>query len=216
MTKYDAVIFDLDGTLLNTLDDLHLAVCHALKENGLPQRTIDEVRGFVGNGIRLLIERAVPDGTDGAVVDAVFDSFKKYYGEHCEDNTRPYDGILELLQRLADDVVKCAIVSNKADFAVKKLSEHYFGSLITTAIGERRGIAKKPAPDSVFEAIRILGAKHPIYVGDSEVDIATAANAEIDSILVDWGFRGHDALLAAGASEIVSSAAELYERLGER
>lgn len=214
MLKYDAVIFDLDGTLLNTLDDLHAAVCHALDQNGLPSRTLSEVREFVGNGIRLLIERAVPCGTDPSLTDAVFESFKKYYGEHCEDNTRPYDGITELLKKLKSDGVKCAIVSNKADFAVKKLSEHYFGELIAAAIGERAGIPKKPAPDSVFDAVRALGAHHPVYVGDSEVDVATAKNASVHGSFVDWGFRSREVLSAAGAEEISSTPAELYKKLG--
>lgn len=213
MIKYDAVIFDLDGTLLNTLDDLHAAVCHALSSCGLPPRTLEEVRCFVGNGIRLLIERAVPSGTDAETVDAVFEAFKKYYGDHCEDRTVPYPGVMELLKKLHGEGVKCAIVSNKADFAVKKLAETYFGALIDTAIGEREGIAKKPAPDSVFEAIRLLDAKNPVYVGDSEVDVATAAAAGISGSFVDWGFRDRETLRAAGAAEISSSTEDLYEKL---
>lgn len=213
MIKYDAVIFDLDGTLLNTLDDLHAAVCHALSSCGLPPRTLEEVRCFLGNGIRLLIERAVPSGTDAETVDAVFEAFKKYYKDHCEDRTAPYPGVMELLEKLHGEGVKCAIVSNKADFAVKKLAKTYFGPLIDTAIGEREGIAKKPAPDSVFEAIRLLDAKNPVYVGDSEVDVATAAAAGISGSFVDWGFRDRETLRAAGADEISSSTEELYEKL---
>lgn len=213
MIKYDSVIFDLDGTLLSTLGDLHTAVCAALSSNGMPVRTLDEVRSFLGNGIRLLIERAVPAGTDKAAVDSVFESFKKYYGDHCEDTTAPYEGVLCLLEKLKSDRIKCAIVSNKADFAVKKLADHFFGGLIETAIGEREGIAKKPAPDSVFEAIRILGSKHPVYVGDSEVDVATAKNAKIAGSFVDWGFRSREVLLSAGALEISSTPDELYRKL---
>ena len=216
MLKYDAVIFDLDGTLLNTLDDLHAAVCHALRQNGLPERTLPETRKFVGNGIRLLIERAVPCGTDTPRTDAVFESFKKYYSEHCEDHTRPYDGITWLLTKLKEDGVKCAVVSNKADPAVRELSKHYFGDLIAVAIGERAGTPKKPAPDSVFDAVNALGAAHPVYVGDSEVDVATAKNAKIPASLVDWGFRSREELLAAGAEEISRTPAELYEKLCEK
>ncbi len=216
MIKYDAVIFDLDGTLLNTLDDLHSAVQASLEAEKLPARSLEEVRRFVGNGIRLLIERAVPDGTSSETANAVFERFKSYYSAHCEDNTRPYDGVTELLEKLKSDGVPCAIVSNKADFAVKKLSDTYFNGLIKAALGEREGIEKKPAPDSVFEAVRLLDASRPVYVGDSEVDVATAKNAGIDGIFVDWGFRDRATLTAAGANVIVSDAAALYERLGEK
>ena len=138
--RYDSVIFDLDGTLLNTLDDLHDAVAHSLAAYGLPARTIDEVRRFVGNGIRLLIERSVPEGCPGSVTDSVFEEFKKYYGSHCNDKTKPYDGIIELLRQLKSCNIPCAIVSNKADFAVKTLARDYFDGLCAAAIGERDGI----------------------------------------------------------------------------
>lgn len=211
--KYDSVIFDLDGTLLNTLDDLHDAVAHSLAAYKLPARTIDEVRRFVGNGIRLLIERSVPDGCPDTVTDGVFEEFKRYYGSHCNDKTKPYDGIIELLRQLKSCGLPCAIVSNKADFAVKTLARDYFDGLCAAAIGEREGIRKKPAPDSVFEAVSLLGTKNPVYVGDSEVDIATAKAADIPCISVNWGFRDKNELISAGAEIICSNAAELLSAL---
>lgn len=211
--KYDSMIFDLDGTLLNTLDDLHDAVAHALNVYGLPARTIDEVRRFVGNGIRLLIERSVPEGCPDSVTDSVFEEFKKYYGSHCNDKTKPYDGIIELLRQLKSCNIPCAIVSNKADFAVKTLARDYFDGLCAAAIGERDGIRKKPAPDSVFEAMALLDAKKPVYVGDSEVDIATAKAAGIPCISVSWGFRGKNELISAGAEVVCESTAELLSAL---
>lgn len=211
--RYDSVIFDLDGTLLNTLDDLHDAVVHSLAAYGLPARTIDEVRRFVGNGIRLLIERSVPEGCPDSVTDSVFEEFKNYYGSHCNDKTKPYDGIIELLRQLKSCNIPCAIVSNKADFAVKTLARDYFDGLCAAVIGERDGIRKKPAPDSVFEAMALLDAKKPVYVGDSEVDIATAKAAGIPCISVSWGFRGKNELISAGAEVICESTAELLSAL---
>lgn len=211
--RYDSVIFDLDGTLLNTLDDLHDAVAHSLAAYGLPARTIDEVRRFVGNGIRLLIERSVPEGCPDSVTDSVFEEFKKYYGSHCNDKTKPYDGIIELLRQLKSCNIPCAIVSNKADFAVKTLARDYFDGLCAAAIGERDGIRKKPAPDSVFEAMALLDAKKPVYVGDSEVDIATAKAAGIPCISVSWGFRDKNELISADAEIICSNSAELLSAL---
>mgnify|MGYP004615168021 FL=1 len=211
--RYDSVIFDLDGTLLNTLDDLHDAVVHSLAAYGLPARTLDEVRRFVGNGIRLLIERSVPEGCPNDITNSVFEEFKKYYGIHCNDKTKPYDGIPELLRQLKSCDIPCAIVSNKADFAVKTLARDYFDGLCAVAIGERDGIRKKPAPDSVFEAMALLDAKKPVYVGDSEVDIATAKAAGIPCISVSWGFRGKNELISAGAEVICESTAELLSAL---
>ncbi len=211
--KYNSVIFDLDGTLLNTLDDLHDAVAHSLAAYGLPARTLDEVRRFVGNGIRLLIERSVPEGCPDDITNSVFEEFKNYYGIHCNDKTKPYDGIPELLRQLKSCDIPCAIVSNKADFAVKTLARDYFDGLCAVAIGERDGIRKKPSPDSVFEAMALLDAKKPVYVGDSEVDIATAKAAGIPCISVSWGFRGKNELISAGAEVICESTAELLSAL---
>jgi phosphoglycolate phosphatase len=217
MTQKDTVIFDLDGTLLDTLQDLKNSVNYALAENGLPERTLDEIRLFVGNGIRLLIERAVPADTELTVIDQVFDRFKRHYAVHCNDYTKPYDGIMELLQALKDRGIRMAIVSNKADFAVKELAHIYFDDLITVAIGEKEseGIRKKPAPDTVNEALEELGScrENAVYVGDSEVDIATAANSKMDAILCDWGFRDRSCLEENGAKLILSAPGELLDAL---
>ncbi|MDD3403765.1 MAG: HAD-IA family hydrolase [Hespellia sp.] len=214
--RYKAVIFDLDGTILDTLEDLTDATNAALKQNHYPERSIDEVRSFVGNGIRLLIERAVPIGLTASEVDRVFEDFKTYYGEHCSDKTKPYDGIPELLQTLKKEGCKIAVVSNKADRAVQVLCRQYFKDQFDFAVGEREGIQKKPAPDSVNETLRIfrLNAGDAVYVGDSEVDIQTAENAHMDSIIVDWGFRERAFLVKSGAACMVSSPTELLSELG--
>ncbi len=215
--KYKLIIFDLDGTVLDTLDDLMNSVNYALRKNSLPERSREEVRTFVGNGIRLLIERAVPGGTVIGITDKVFADFKEHYAVHSCDNTRPYEGINELLTVLNEKGIKTAVVSNKADFAVQTLSERYFAGLFAVSVGERENIARKPAPDSVNAVIEMLGGdkKSSVYVGDSEVDIETALNAGIPCISVDWGFRSEAQLQEKGASTIVSSADELLHVLSD-
>lgn len=209
------VIFDLDGTLLDTLDDLADAVNWALKQEQLPRRTREEVRAFVGNGIRNLIERAVPAGTEAAQTDRVFAGFKARYAGHCADKTRPYPGILELLARLRAEGIRTAVVSNKADFAVQTLCRDYFPGLVDCAVGERAGIPKKPAPDSVQEVLRALEIprEQAVYVGDSDVDVLTARNAGMDGILVLWGFRDRQTLERAGAKTFAANAEELCAAL---
>ena len=209
------VIFDLDGTLLDTLDDLADAVNWALKQEQLPRRTREEVRAFVGNGIRNLIERAVPAGTEAAQTDRVFAGFKARYAGHCADKTRPYPGILELLARLRAEGIRTAVVSNKADFSVQTLCRDYFPGLVDCAVGERAGIPKKPAPDSVQEVLRALkiSREQAVYVGDSEVDVVTARNAGMDGILVLWGFRDRQTLERAGAKTFAATAEELCAAL---
>ena len=213
--KYELVLFDMDGTILDTLEDLTASLNAALAEAGFPARTCDEVRSFVGNGLRRLIERGVPENTPEDVVDRVFDYHCAYYGAHCADHTRPYAGIPELLERLKGRGVRLAVVSNKADPAVQELSKKYFGDLFDLSVGERPGVARKPAPDSVLCALKTLGSDraNAIYIGDSEVDVATAKNAGLPCIAVDWGFRSREALVAAGASIVVSSPAELEKLL---
>lgn len=175
------------------------------------------MRAFVGNGIRLLIERAVPGGTGIGITDKVFADFKEHYAVHSCDNTRPYEGINELLTVLNEKGIKTAVVSNKADFAVQTLSERYFAGLFAVSVGERENIARKPAPDSVNAVIEMLGVdkKSSVYVGDSEVDIETALNAGIPCISVDWGFRSRALLQEKGAATIVSSADELLHILSD-
>lgn len=202
--KYKAAVFDMDGTILDTLSDLANAMNYELCKNGMPVRTIDEIRRFVGNGIQKLIERAVPVGTTSSTVNAIFVDFIDYYKTHCEIATKPYDGIESLLKKLKEAGLKTAVNSNKADAAVQILCERYFPNLFDCAVGEKEGIAKKPAPDSVNEILRQLGVpKHEaVYIGDSDVDFETARNAGLDFIGVDWGFRGKDFLRACGAEKI--------------
>lgn len=211
MKHYELFIFDLDGTLLNTLEDLKNSVNYALQKNSQPERSLDEVRRFVGNGIRKLIERAVVPGTDLPVIDQVHKDFTEHYKIHCADNTRPYDGIIPLLVGLRTAGCKTAVVSNKADYAVSELCQQYFPDLLDYAVGERQGILKKPAPDSVYEVLRRLQVPKElaVYIGDSDVDIETAQNAGLDSIIVDWGFRDRKFLLEKGAQVIVSAPEEI-------
>ena len=188
---YHTVVFDLDGTLLDTLDDLADATNAALRACGYPPRSREEVRRFVGNGVHLLIERAAPHGVEEAAVERCFALFKEQYGKRMCCKTRPYSGILPLLEALREAGVQYAVVSNKYDGAVKQLSDTQFGGLMKVAIGERVGVRRKPAPDSVLEALRLLGSgvEGAIYAGDSDVDVQTAHNAGLPCIGVTWGFR---------------------------
>ena len=211
-----AVIWDLDGTLLNTLDDLAASVNAALAMNGMPLRSTEEVRAFVGNGIRNLMMRAVPGGEANPAFDKALEDFTRHYGAHSRDRTRPYDGILEMLDKLSAAGVKHAIVSNKIDFAVKALSRAYFGERMCAAIGDDPSRARKPAPDSVFAAMREMGvtAQETVYVGDSDVDVLTARNAGVPCVAVLWGFRDEACLRAAGAGRLARTPDELREIIG--
>lgn len=208
-----AVIWDLDGTLLNTLDDLAASVNAALAMNGMPLRSTEEVRAFVGNGIRNLMIRAVPGGEANPAFDKALEDFIRHYGAHSRDRTRPYDGILEMLDKLSAAGVKHAIVSNKIDFAVKELSRAYFGERMCAAIGDDPSRARKPAPDSVLAAMREMGvtAQETVYVGDSDVDVLTARNAGVPCVAVLWGFRDEACLRAAGAGRLARTPDELRE-----
>lgn len=211
--KYTTIIFDLDGTLLNTLADLAAATNHALAEHKLPQRTTDEVRQFVGNGIRKLIERAVPADTPAELQEGVFASFNRYYKQHCADSTRPYDGVPQLLQQLRTAGCCTAIVSNKADYGVQALAKQYFNGQFDAACGERAGIAKKPAPDMLLAIMQQLKAEpaSTIYIGDSDTDIATASNAGVDCIGACWGFRGRAFLEAHGAKLLAETVGDIWK-----
>jgi phosphoglycolate phosphatase len=201
MKKYDAVIFDLDGTLLDTLEDLKNSANAAAARYGLPERSREEIGSFTGNGIHTLISRVVPGGEEHPEFEHVFEAFKEHYAQHCMDETKPYPGIMALLEWMKTSGYRTAIVSNKADFAVKKLKELYFEDLVEIAIGEREGIRRKPDPDCVLQSLAELGVEkeHAVYVGDSEVDLLTAQNAGMDCIAVSWGFRSRDFLLEHGA-----------------
>lgn len=212
---YQVYIFDLDGTLLDTLGDLAASTNYALRTHGMPEHTIDDVRRFVGNGVRKLMERAIPDGAANPDFEATFASFRQHYMEHSLDTTRPYDGIPETLAALRSKGCHIAVVSNKMMAATQELCRHFFPDTVEVAIGENEaeGIRKKPAPDTVFAALRALGVgkDEAVYVGDSDVDIQTAANAGIPCISVLWGFRSRDFLLQNGAETFISTPLDLLQ-----
>jgi phosphoglycolate phosphatase len=209
--KYDTIIFDLDGTLLNTLDDLRDSLNTILTRHGYPARTLDEVRSFVGNGVKKLVSRSLPEGYTEDELTCCVNEFREYYKENMQNKTRPYDGIIELLTKLKKLNYKLAIVSNKFDAAVKDLSKDYFGDMVPVAIGESVNIRRKPAPDSVYKAIEELGAdiSRAVYVGDSDTDAETAKNAGIPCIGVTWGFRSRQVLESCGVVYIVDSPDEI-------
>ena len=210
---YSTYIFDLDGTLLDTLGDLAASVNYALRSCNMPEHSIKDVRRFVGNGVRLLMERAVPDGASNPRFDEAFSVFRQHYMAHSFDTTRPYDGIPEMLAALKAKDCRLAVVSNKFYAATQELCLHFFADTIDVAIGEHEaeGIRKKPAPDTVFEALRQLGVgkDNAVYVGDSDVDIQTARNSGLPCISVLWGFRDRDFLLKNGAETFVSAPSEI-------
>lgn len=213
--KYRLVIFDLDGTLLDTLEDLYISVNHGLEQSGFPQRTKEEVRSFVGNGALNLIARSVPSGASEEEQAKVYADFAAHYNEHCFDHTGPYDGISELLSGLHEAGALLAVVSNKDDAAVKSLCERYFGKDLDFVVGRRDGVRKKPAPDTVNEVLEKLNVSRSdaVYVGDMDVDIETAKNAEIPCISVTWGFRDPNFLHKHGAKIMVCSPDELLQQL---
>lgn len=200
--RITTVVFDLDGTLLNTLEDLADSTNHALAQFGFPQRSLEEIRRFVGNGVRKLIERAVPGGEENGRFEDVFSCFKTYYVGHCMSKTGPYPGIPQMLQALRRDGFRLAIVSNKLQAGVTELYRHYFSDTVQVAVGERPGVSRKPAPDMVRIALQELGvsADEAVYVGDSDVDVDTAARSGLPCISVLWGFRDRDFLVANGAT----------------
>ena len=237
MYTYHTYIFDLDGTLLNTLGDLAASNNYALRRHSMPERSLDEVRRFVGNGVQKLIERAVPEGTPADVTAQVLDTFRQHYLLHSLDTTRPYDGIVDMLASLQARGCRLAVVSNKFHAATQELCRHFFPGLIEVAIGEHEaeGIRKKPAPDTVIEALRQLGYPKPsssvqqsslsaqrsslsaqqsspsdaVYVGDSDVDVLTARNSGLPCISVLWGFRDRQFLVDHGATTFAESPADL-------
>ena len=211
--QFETFVFDLDGTLLDTLTDLANSCNRALREFGMPERTVEEVRQFLGNGVRRLMGNAVPQGETNPVFEDVLKAFRNDYFAHQFDTTRPYPGIVELLGELRQREIRVAVVSNKFNAATCALCRQFFAGLVDVAIGEREGIRKKPAPDTVYEALRQLGAKREtaVYLGDSDVDIQTAKNAGIPCINVLWGFRNRDFLIAHGATTLVETPMELLD-----
>lgn len=208
---YKAALFDLDGTILDTLDDLTEATNTCLKQFHMPTRTKAEVRRFVGNGIRTLIERAAPPETSADTIDRMFAFFLSYYKDHCAIQTKPYPEISDVIQTLRASGIKTAVISNKADAAVQSLCADYFPNLFDCTVGERASQRRKPCPDSVLAVIAELAltTADVVYIGDSEVDVQTAQNAGVDAILVSWGFRDEAELRAAGASCVIHTPSAL-------
>ena len=220
------VIFDMDGTILDTLEDLTDSTNYALKKNGLKERSIDEVRSFVGNGIRKLIERAVgnvreDNNIDGSVddnigddvIDKVFEDFKEYYAKNCAIKTKPYDGIIGIVKELKEKGIYTAVVSNKADFAVQSLCVDYFDNIFDYAVGEKEGIKCKPCPDGVMDVLNRFGIEkeNAIYVGDSDVDFMTAKNSGLEFIGVTYGFRTREFLENLGSRRLADSPYEILK-----
>lgn len=212
-----AVIFDLDGTLLNTLDDLADSTNYALSKFGYPTRTIEEVRQFVGNGVAKLIERAIPEGKNNPNFEKCLAIFKENYAQNMYNKTAPYNGIIEMLSNLKSKGIKIAVVSNKFDLAVKELCKKYFEGFIDFAAGENeaQGIKKKPAPDTVISVLNEFNfpPEDAVYVGDSDVDIMTAKNSKMPCISVTWGFRDEKFLLENGATILINAPSEIYNHL---
>ncbi|MBO5411343.1 MAG: HAD-IA family hydrolase [Clostridia bacterium] len=211
--KYEAVLFDLDGTLTDTLEDLKNSVNFALSQFGFPERSIDEVRSFVGNGVRRLVFLSVPEGTDEKTAEDCLAVFKAYYKEHSLVNTKPYDGIIPMLERLRKNGFRMAVVTNKMDSAAQDIVRIFFDGLIDAAVGQIDGVAQKPEPDGIFLALEKLGVEKEksLYVGDSEVDCKTAENAGIPCIGVSWGFRGRSVLEANGAAAVIDRPEDLFD-----
>ncbi len=208
--KYQAVLFDMDGTLLDTLEDLRDGVNVVLERRGYPQHTLEEIRDYVGNGAGVLIRRALPEGTAEAEISEVLAEYKEWYRIHYCTKTCPYPGVAELLDKLAAAGVKMAVVSNKPDAVTKELAKKFFPGL--PAFGQRDDVPRKPEPQMVWNALETLGVsrEQACYVGDSEVDVATARNAGLPAVIVSWGFRTEEQLRAAGAATIAATMEELW------
>lgn len=212
---YTSVLFDLDGTLLDTLGDLTAAMNRTLTRHSLPERTRQQMRAALGNGARRLMELSVPAGTDGALFETLLAEYNADYAAHCRIETAPYPGVDALLRQLHAQGRKLAIVSNKPDEAVRALRAEFFADTVPIAVGEKQGIRRKPAPDTLLTAMAQLGAERSstVYVGDSEVDIATARAAGLPCISVLWGFRDRDLLEQAGAQQFAANTGELARLL---
>ena len=212
---YSTILFDMDGTVLDTLQDLWASTNAVLRELGHPERSLDDIRSYVGNGARNQIRCALPEGSGDDAIDDALSRYRAHYAAHCRDHTKPYPGVVEALRRLKAAGKKLAVVSNKPDAAVRLLNAEHFGALMDVAIGETPTLRRKPAPDTVDAALAALGAEKTgaVYVGDSEVDVATARNAGLPLIAVSWGFRSREALQAAGATTIVDTPEELLALL---
>lgn len=211
--KYKLAVFDLDGTLLDSLEDLRDSVNVVLEAHNYPKRSLEEIRHFVGNGSVKLIERAVPTGTSKEEEKIIHDEYKEYYDKHCNEKTKAYEGIIDVLKILKNNGVKLAILSNKPNFTVEKLNEIYFEGLFEIARGSLPEVAVKPAPDSLLRILKELNIskEETVYIGDSDVDVNTAKNAGVDEIAVTWGFRDENFLKEKGATRFAKNSKELLE-----
>lgn len=209
--RYKAVLFDMDGTVLDTLDDLTNAVNHVLAEYGMPLLERRQAAAYLGNGARYLLSRAVPAGTPETLLEEMLQIYQPWYDSHCAILTAPYPGILPLMQSLHGAGVKLAVISNKQDTAVRQLAQQHFPGLLETAVGESAAVRRKPNPDAVLAALREMGVARSdaIYVGDTEVDLRTAENAGLPCAAVGWGFRTEEELHKAGAGYVFRTAEEL-------
>ncbi len=213
----DTIVWDLDGTILNTLEDLSDSVNYALQLNGYPAKEMKDIRRYLGNGIRNLVQQSMPETITEGELDKTFNTFKNYYFNHCCIKTRPYEGIIQVMAELKREGYKMAIVSNKAHKAVLDLNNNFFSSFISVAIGESEGIKRKPAPDMVNIALERLGStrENAVYIGDSEVDLQTAFNSGMPCISVLWGFRDEDFLVKQGATLFVREPNEIKPLLSQ-
>ncbi len=211
--KFNTIIFDLDGTLLNTIDDLVENVNLVLKQQGYPVRTFTEIKSFIGDGIFMLITRALPKDSTRQEILRCFDIFTNYYLTNMYNHSKPYDGIIELLKELKLRNIKTAVVSNKLDQATQKMCQHYFGDLISVAIGDNKERKRKPEPDNVLEALKQIGStqEESVYVGDTKIDVETARNSKLPVVGVSWGYRGRDELSEAKADYIIDEPWQLLE-----
>lgn len=209
--RYKAVLFDMDGTVLDTLADLTNAINHTLSDYGMPLLDKRQVAQYLGNGAAYLMSRAVPEGTPDALREEMLRAYQPWYDSHCAILTAPYPGIVSLMQALREAGVKQAVISNKQDTAVKQLAAQHFPGLLETAVGESETVRRKPNPDAVLAALREMGVekRDAVYVGDTEVDLRTAENAGLACAVVGWGFRTEEQLYEAGAEHIFQSAEEL-------
>lgn len=208
-----AVVFDLDGTLIDSLPDLYISTNYALDQCGFPRRTEAEVRAFVGNGISELIRRAVPEATEAATVSRCLDFFRRHYVDHCCDHTVAYEGIVSMLSSLRSMGLRTAVVSNKLQAGVDTICQRLFAGIIDVAVGEHEGLRKKPFPDMLVAAMRQLHAhaSEVVYVGDSDVDILTARACQVPCLSVTWGFRSRDFLCAHGATSLIAHPSEIID-----
>ena len=199
--KITTIVFDMDGTVLNTLDDLTVSMNYVLEKFGYPGHTVEEYRLFFGNGVKEALRLALPEDVPSEIIDDMLPIYKEHYDAHCLDKTRPYDGVVEVMKELKQKGYKLAIVSNKIDSAVKELNQRFFADAVGIAIGEKPGVNRKPAPDMVEAALKELGStkEEAVYVGDSEVDFMTAKNSKLPCISVLWGFRDKEYLIEQGA-----------------